>query len=80
MRIVKTKSSLHAQAMVVGGAVTAFDPHDSLAFDLIGEQATHTAKWAHRIHLAVNRLVAHQGLGQQGPSGTSLHAFTASHT
>ena len=77
--IVKTKTPFDAKALMVGGAIAAFDANDVFIANLIGEQTPHAAKRAHRIDFTVDRLIAHQGLGQQSAGGANLNALTARH-
>jgi hypothetical protein len=82
MDIVEAKTSLDAEAVVIGGPVAALGIDDLLVLDLIGDLAAHAAKRTQRIDLPVG--VGHAGLlfikhhGRHQRAGRAgLHAFTA---
>ena len=56
VRVVKTEATFHAQATVVGRAIATVHTDDDVVLDVVGQQATHTAKRANRIHLFVDDL------------------------
>ena len=79
MDVVHTKAALHAQAIVICGAVTAFHTNNLFVFDVIGNLATDAAEWADRIDLAIDGLRTNQALRHQRTGWASLHALTAGH-
>ena len=78
--VVKAKAPLDAQTRLVGRAFTPFDLDDALVAHVVGDLTAHATKGANRVHLAVDFLRAHQGLGIERPRRAGLHALTAGHT
>ena len=47
LNVVKAKSSLHAQAIVIGWTIAPFHAHNAVVFDVVGEQASHATEGTH---------------------------------
>ena len=56
INVVKPKTAFDAQAIVIGRPITSVHTHNSIVFDVVGEQATHTAEGAYRVNFFVDHL------------------------
>ena len=64
---------------MVGRAIAPVHADDDVVFHVVGQQATHAAKRADRVHFFVNDLAANLGFGHERAGGAGLHAFAAGH-
>ena len=84
MHVVEAEAALHAQPVLVRGAVPAGDGDDPIVLDLIGELAADATIGAdavdHAVGLAfVNVVLVHHGRRHQRAGRAGLHAFAAGH-
>ena len=77
--VIEAETALDAQPVVIGRPIAAINANDPVVPDLVGQQTAHAAKGADRIDLAIDSLIADQGLGHQCTGRASLHAFAAGH-
>ena len=54
--VVKPETAFHTQTAVVGRAIAPVDADDVVVLHVVGQQATHAAKWAHRVDFFVDCL------------------------
>ena len=80
MDVVKTKTALDAEPVVIGRAIAAFGIDDFLVLDLIGDLAADAAERTERVDLPVGigdarlLVVEHDGRHQRA-GRTGLHAL-----
>ena len=79
MDVVKTEAAFHTQAVVVGGAITAFHTDNLVVLHVVSQQAAHAAEGADRIHFFIHHLGTYLRLRHQGTRRASLHTFATSH-
>ena len=80
LNVVKAKPTLDTQTLVIGRTIAPLHTHYFVVFHVVGEQTTHTTKWAHRINFFVDHLRPHLRLGHESACWAGLHAFAAGHT
>src|ERR1700738_2846415 len=82
MHIVEAKAALHAQPVLIGGAVSAADIKELVVLDMIAELAPDAAIGANAVHLAIRKGGPHIGFvdkarGPQRAGRARLYAFAA---
>ena len=77
--VVEAEAALHAQALLVGRAVTAGHHQDLVVLDVVGQLAADAAVRADRIHLLVGLHHADAAGRHQRAGRAGLHAFAAGH-
>jgi hypothetical protein len=78
--VIEAEAPLHAQALVVRGAVAAVHAHDGVVLDVIGELAADAAVRADGVDLLVRDDLVRMLRGREGARRARLHAFAARNT
>src|SRR6185369_13197406 len=77
LHVVESEAALHAQALMVRGAVAAIHAHDRVVLHVVGELAADTTVRTHRIDLLVGDYLVGVFRGSERARRARLHAFAA---